>query len=428
MLPNYPGFDWGKVRALPEVAAVSEFPVTFGFALSCCPDAGTGFPPIGDEYGRTIERPYLLAGRMFDPARVDEVLVTPLFAAAYHKRVGDTVTLHLASVEQANEQYDGTTGPPRGPVVKARITGVGRSPWLSIGSDSPGQKGAVQASPALYARYRANILGNSGQNYINALIRLKGGTAAIPAFRADLARVTGRSDIDVWNNRENFGKAVERITRYEAACLFAFALAALVAALFLVGQSVARYTSATVADLQVLQAVGMTPRQAVASATAAPLLAAAAGSTLGVAAALVASRWMPIGLPSYYEPHPGMRADWSDLGPGWLPGPVLVAAGSAAAAAPALTAPTGGPTAAGAAWRWPPPPRPGRGAPVWWAPGSRSNRAGAGPRCRSGPPCWAPWRASWVCWPPSPSRPGCPTPPPTRRGSARPSSWRPSSA
>ena len=268
VLANQPGFDWGKVRALPEVAAVSEFPVTFGFALPCCPDAGTGFPPIGDEYGRTIERPYMLAGRMFDPARADEVIVTPQFAAVYHKRVGDTLTLLLASVKQANEQYDGTTGPPRGPAVKARITGIGRSPWLSIGSDGPGQKGGVQASPALYAHYQANILGTNGQNYINALIRLKGGTAAIPAFRADLARVTGRSDIDVWNNRKNFGNAVERIIRYEAACLFAFALAALVAALFLIGQSVARYTSATVADLQVLQAVGMTPRQAVASATA----------------------------------------------------------------------------------------------------------------------------------------------------------------
>jgi ABC-type lipoprotein release transport system permease subunit len=338
VLPNQPGFDWGKVRALPEVAAVSEFPVTFGFALSCCPDAGTGFPPIGDEYGRTIERPYMLAGRMFDPARVDEVLVTPLFAATYHKGVGDTVTLLLASPKQANEQYDGSTGPPRGPVVKARITGIGRSPWLSIGSDTPGQKGAVQASPALYAHYQANIFGTSGQDYINALIRLKGGTAAIPAFRADLARVTGRSDIDVWNNRENFGNAVERITRYEAACLLAFALAALVAALFLVGQSVARYTSATVADLQVLQAVGMTPRQAVASATAPPLLAAVAGSTLGLIAAIVASRWMPVGFASYLEPHPGISADWLILGPGWLLAPVLVAAGSAAAAALALAA------------------------------------------------------------------------------------------
>jgi len=274
VLPNQPGFDWNKVRALPEVAAVSEFPVVFGYQVACCPDAGTGFPPIGDELGRTIERPFMLAGRMFDPARADEVVVTPQFVRLYHKGVGDIVTLLLASEKQANEQYDGTSGPPQGPLVKARITGVVRSPRLSIGGDGPGAKGGVQASPALWVKYKANIFGDNGQNYINALIRLKGGEAAIPAFRADLARVSGRSDIDVWKNRENFGNTVERITGYEAACLLAFALAALVAALFLVGQSVARYTSATVADLQVLQAVGMTPRQAVASATAPPLLAA----------------------------------------------------------------------------------------------------------------------------------------------------------
>src|SRR5206468_6945348 len=106
----------------------------------------------------------------------------------------------------------------------------------------------------------------------------------------------------VWDNRDFFGGTIERTSRYEAACLLAFALAALVAALFLVGQSVARYTSATVSDLQVLQAVGMTPRQAVASAVGPPLLAAAAGSTLGVASAIVASRWMPIGAASYQEP------------------------------------------------------------------------------------------------------------------------------
>jgi hypothetical protein len=336
VLPNQPGFDWNKVRALPEVAALTEFPVVFGFELDCCPGASTGFPPADDEMTRTIERPVMLEGRLFNPSRVDEIVATPQFMVSYHKSVGDTVTLHLASPRQVTLDYDGSGTPPRGPRIVARIVGVGRSALGSVNVEGPGRNGGVLASPALFRQYRANIMGTSGQTYINAFVRLKGGEAAIPAFRADLARVTDRSDIDVWNNREFYGGPVERLTRYGAACLFAFALAALAAAIFLIGQSVARYTSGTVADLQVLQAVGLTPRQAVTSAAAPSLLAAVAGATLGVAAAIVASRWMPIGAAQYAEPHPGIDADWLILGPGWVLAPVLVAAGSAAAAALAL--------------------------------------------------------------------------------------------
>jgi hypothetical protein len=337
VLPNQPGFDWAKIRALPEVSALTMFPVGFGFALDCCPAASTGFPPADNEMTRTIERPVVLEGRLSNPNRADEVLVTPKFVASYGKGVGDMLTLHLASPRQMDAGYDGSTGPPRGPKIRARIVGVGRTPW-GLFADAAGEKGGVLVSPALFAHYRANIIGTTGQMYINALVRLKGGTAAIPAFRADLARVTGRSDIDVWNNLVNFGDPLRRVTGYEAACLLAFALAALVAAFFLVGQSVARYTSSTVVDLQVLQAVGMTRLQAVASASAAPFLAAAAGTTVGVAGAIVASRWMPIGAASIMEPHPGLDVDWPVLGAGWVIAPLLVLAGSAIAAAMALTA------------------------------------------------------------------------------------------
>jgi len=337
VLPNQPGFDWAKVRGLPEVGALSMFPVEWGFAVEGDPGASAGIQ-ADSEFTRTIERPVVLAGRLFSPSRVDEVVVTPKFVASYGKSVGGMLTLHLASPQQADVGYDGTSGPPRGPQIRARIVGVIRSPWGSVNVDGPGQSGSVLASPALFTRYRASIVGTTGQTHINGLVRLKGGAAAIPAFRADLARVTGRSDIDVWNNLAFFGVPVHRVTGYEAACLLAFALAALVAAFFLVGQSVARYTSSTVVDLQVLQAVGMTRRQAVASASAGPFLAAAAGTTAGVAGAVVASRWMPIGLASIVEPHPGLDVDWLVLGVGSVIAPLLVLAGSAAAAAAALTA------------------------------------------------------------------------------------------
>ena len=340
VLPNQPGFDWSKIRALPEVAALTEFPVVFGFALPCCPEASTGFPTVDGQMGTTIERPVMLSGRMYNPERIDEIVVTPQFEAVYHKHVGDTLTLDLASIAQVNQDggYDGTSGPPAGPKVTATIVGVGRSFWGSVNVDGPGQHGGMLASPALFAKYEKNIMGTNGDSYINALIRLKGGPAEIPAFRADLARVTGRSDIDMWDNQSYFGGPVQRLTEYEAACLLAFGLAALLAALFLIGGYVARYISARMADLQVLQAVGLTPRQAVASAAVPPFLAAAAGATLGVAGAIVASRWMPIGEAAYVEPHPGIDADWLILGPGWVLAPLLVGVASAAFAALGLAA------------------------------------------------------------------------------------------
>ena len=337
VLPNQPGFDWAKVAALPEVAALTKFPVVFGYGVQGYPTASTGFPLADDQMTRTIERPVILAGRLFNPHRADEVMVTPKFAATSGKHVGDTLTLELASPQQANQGYDGSTGPPLGPKIQARIVGVGRTPW-GLDADTPGSPGGILSSPALFTRYRANMLGTNGQAYINALVRLKGGQSAIPAFRADLQRVTGRSDIDVWDNLQQIGDPMHQVSAYEAACLLAFGLAALAAALFLIGQSVARYTSATVADLQVLQALGMTRGQAIAAACAGPALAGVAGGTLGVAGAIVASRWMPIGVASIAEPHPGIDADWLVLAPGWVLVPLLVLAGSAAAAAVALAA------------------------------------------------------------------------------------------
>jgi len=337
VLPNQPGFDWARVAALPDVAALTKFPVAFGFEAQGYPGASTGFPLADDQMTRTIERPVILAGRLFNPHRADEVVVTPKFAATSGKHVGDWLTLELTSVQQANAGYDGSSGAPAGPRIRARITGVIRSPW-DVSADTPGSPGGIITTPALFTRYRVNIMGSSGQVYVNALVRLRGGEAAIPAFRAALARVTGRDDIDVWDNNVNLGDPIRQVTAYEAVCLLAFGLAALIAALFLIGQSVARYTSASTADLQVLQSVGMTRQQATAAAAAGPFLAGLAGATLGLAGAIVASRWMPIGLASIAEPRPGIDVDWVVLGPGWVIVPLLTLAGAAAAAAAALSA------------------------------------------------------------------------------------------
>ena len=337
VLPNQPGFNWARIRALPEVAALSTFGIA-GFAVDGYPLAGqeAGYPFADRQAMRTIERPVVLQGRISNPSRVDEVVITPRFLVTHGKGVGDTLTLGLPSPQQADEGYDPADGvPAQGPRIRVHIVGVIRS---FLFSDSIGSTGQLFASPALISHYRANFMGRHGTTFVSALVRLRGGVSALPAFRADLARVTGRSDIDIWNDVVDFGGPARRVSGVEAACLLAFGVAALVAALFLVGQSVARYISSTMSDLQLLQALGLTPRQAVAAASAGPFLAALAGTTLGVAGAIVASHWMPIGAASFLEPHPGIDIDWLVLGIGWAAAPLIVLGGSVAAAVTTLAA------------------------------------------------------------------------------------------
>jgi hypothetical protein len=266
-------------------------------------------------------------------------MVSPRFPGSYHKGVGDTVTLHLFTPRQVDANRAGGDIPtPAGPRIRAHIVGVVRTPFFADDVDS---KGTLLPTSAVFRHYRANMLGThetaANGVYINAILRLKGGEAALPAFRADLARVSGRNDIEVWNNAD-FARHQQKVDSFESSCLLAFGIAGLVAAMLLIGQSVARYTTATVVDLQILRAVGMTPRQTLTAASVGPFLAASAGATIGVAAAAVASRWMPIGAASVAEPSPGFDLDWTVLGPGWALVPLAVLCGAAASAWLALAA------------------------------------------------------------------------------------------
>src|SRR6202034_1217978 len=77
VLPNQPGFDWSKVAALPGVTAVGLFAVYYGGSIEGMDGGDVGFPRANDGVGQTVERPVVLAGRVDNPRRVDEVVASP---------------------------------------------------------------------------------------------------------------------------------------------------------------------------------------------------------------------------------------------------------------------------------------------------------------------------------------------------------------
>lgn len=322
------GFDWAKVRALPQVETFTTYAET-DFALEGVPDDGLVVAGIPEDtvLGTAIERPVVLDGRYADQARADEVMVTSRFVDSYGKGVGDTVTALLPTPEARRRDDLTSAGVQAGTIrVPLRIVGVVRSPWFD---DGPQSTGTVVPTVGFGRQYRANLVAPT--TWSSGLIRLKGGTAAVPSFRADLVRATGRTDLDVRVLAEQLERR-QHSASFEARSLGAFGVVALLAAVVLVGQALVRYVGSAIADLRVLRALGLTRRHSVLAALAGPLVAAVGGGTLGVVAAAVASRWFPIGSAAQAEPSPGVRVDLPVLAGVWLLAVLLVVATSAAVA------------------------------------------------------------------------------------------------
>ena len=278
-------------------------------------------------------------------------------------------------------------------------------------------------SPAVAARYPLSVVGNPRNqfSFVNALVRLRGGEAAIPRLRRDIARLTGRSDIDIWDLPQQYADAQRQIA-FEARCLVALAAAAFLASLFLIGQTLARFAAASGAELQIMRALGMTSAEVTGAVAAAPALAGLAGAGLAAGFAVAVSPWFPIGTAALFEPSPGVSADWAVIGPAVALITLLVAGGAALAGRATLAAGRRAGAGPGIGDR-------GRGGPgrvpasrSWSGPASRWSRAAGRRPCRCGPPRSGRWPGCSASWPHSRSPTACPTPWRTRDGSARPSS------
>jgi hypothetical protein len=250
-------------------------------------------------------------GRMWNPAAADEVVVTKQFAAQSGKGVGDRLVLRLPTPrELAEGGGSGPGGTYTGPRPTMHIVGVVTSAFFG---DEPGLPGYVQMSPGVVHRYAANIVGPADSrnlfNFVSALVRLRGGEAAIPAFRDRLAAAFPGASLEVNDNVAEW-RTAQRDARFEARCLLAFGGAALIAALFLLGQAAARTAAASTDELRNLRGAGLVPRQAAAAVAGVMGVAGVVGAIGAVALAYAVSPIFPIGAADLIEPSPGLSADW----------------------------------------------------------------------------------------------------------------------
>ena len=239
------------------------------------------------------------SGRMADPARADEVMVTQNAAAS--------LGLHLGEVVPVVISPSSGSGPDRH--IGLKVVGIGLLNREVVQDQIAKYPTYMVATPAL----TRSVAGDGSIVYLG--VQLRGGAA-------DVAAVERR-----WNSTERYFTDFQVVSQVQseadqsirpmALALGVFGAIAWLATLLLGIQLVARRLSAREHDLAVMRAVGADPATTTLDGLVGTLGSVLAGAVLAVGVALALSPLFPIGPVRPVYPDRGVNVDWTVLGVGF---------------------------------------------------------------------------------------------------------------
>ena len=318
-----------RVVDLPQVAQYFRAPYLY---LTSSPTGytGTSLNAIGAADAalfRTVDRPLVVAGKLPDPKRPDDVAINELAAEGRHLHVGSHILLYAASAAQFRNGAL-TNGAsykpiaPQGPTFRVRVTGIVRFPQdidavlpLADKQDVSyeGQENVYLTPaflPQLAARLGIPVQQIPNLNFVG--VRLRHGAADWSAFAAG-ARAVGGTQVfasagNVYNIRAS-AASTQRGVHLEVVALLLFGGIAALVTLLLLSQAIARMVMLEGDDYGILRGFGASKMQLIAIVMARVFLIGAAGSALAVVVATLGSSIMPIGPARQAEIHPGINFD-----------------------------------------------------------------------------------------------------------------------
>ena len=320
--PNERGFGgfYAALRGVNGVSAVAPLVGVAAFQPGR-PNSEVQMMLAADgQYGRTIERPRLLEGRLPDPTRADEVLADSAVAKRNHLHAGSRLRLELLTAQ-------GPADIAHARALTVRVVGIGVTRNDIVPVNLLATQPTVLGTPALW-----HELGQTFEGYDGAFVRLDPHASrnAFEGRATALAQKFPQTGGGVFiANYGDQNQQVENAIRPQAVALAVFALFVGVIALFVVGQLVARQVSLASNEYPTLRALGMRRAQLLRIGLAEAGVVAVAGAVIAVVVAVVASPLMPIGPARVAEPLRGVDIDSMVLGVGLIAIPLLLMACSA---------------------------------------------------------------------------------------------------
>jgi hypothetical protein len=254
------------------------------------------------------DRVTVVQGRMADPTRANEIMMTVGAADSLDLHVGQTVTWGT----YANAQFESAANAP--PALHERLTLVGtvvlNNAVVQDEIDANGPT-TVILTPALTRR-----LDNCCANFTFTFLQLDQGSRDVPAVEAEIERVIpSKLPYDFYDTSIDVTKAQNAI-KPEAIALGVFGLIAGLAGILIAGQVIGRQLGFWAQEERTLRALGADPLMTACDGLLGIMGAVVVGALLAAAVAVALSPLAPLGPVRPYYPDPGVAFDWAVLGLG----------------------------------------------------------------------------------------------------------------
>ena len=313
-----------KIAALPHVASVATSGTVNNALLRA--DGKEFTPPksapanfelgtIGSISGLYInqDRIAITAGRMVDPSRQDEMLVSAPVAKLLGIHPG--AVLNMAFYTNAQEAAPGPSGDQYRPHphirLAVKVVGIGEYNNAVIQDDVD----AVGSNFTLFTPALSRRLAACCTQTTTAGLRLVHGSRDVPAVAGELAKLNPLLASHIYVSSVDQAK-VERAIKPASIALGAFGLIATLAALLLASQVIGRQLRTGDDDLDVLRALGARPMMTSTDGLIGVVGAIVLGSVLAMAIAAALSPLSPIGAVRSVYPDRGIAFDWTVIGLG----------------------------------------------------------------------------------------------------------------
>ncbi|HVA07893.1 MAG TPA: FtsX-like permease family protein [Acidimicrobiales bacterium] len=263
----------------------------------------------------TQDRMIVNEGRLASPRRPDEIVMAPVVAKLLGFHVGEVIPFGFYSNAQQSLPQFGTKAVPPALRVNMKLVGLASLSSEIVEDDVDTLPTFIPLTPA-FAREALAQGGLSGA--LTFGITTSGGTSTVPRVERELARLTPRGFQVTDHALAPVVAKADNALKPISIALGVFGAIALLAAILIATQLIARRLRVSRDDLQILRSLGADTTDTLLDGLIGLEAAIAIGSMLAVGIAVALSPLAPLGPVRAVFPGRGFTFDWTVLGFGFL--------------------------------------------------------------------------------------------------------------